>query len=255
MKTLTHKMEMRGTFDGVGQIVRFNWPRYAIAMAGMALACFGYSRLPVWEARSVATAALASFWGMTCSVVVSWWVYDASPLMRWDWLKMELAHPPVRWLNVHAGLDESTLHLRRLWPAAAGETVDIFSQREMTEASIIRARSRGIPAARKVDYRALPFVDAHFDKVFVLFAAHELREPVGRRILLGELRRVMAPAGELVLVEHLRDAANFIAFGPGFLHFHSRQSWLDDLNAAGLRVERERRFTPFVGVFILRTAP
>ena len=55
----------------------------------------------------------------------------------------------------------------------------------------------------------------------------------------------------MVLVEHLRDWVNAVAFGPGFWHFHSETTWRHDLREAGLRVEAERKVTPFVRCFTL----
>ena len=62
----------------------------------------------------------------------------------------------------------------------------------------------------------------------------------------------MTEGGAIVLLEHLRDLPNFVAFGPGFLHFHSRKAWLKDIQEAELRVEREHSVTPFVRCFVLR---
>jgi hypothetical protein len=56
----------------------------------------------------------------------------------------------------------------------------------------------------------------------------------------------------VILVEHLRDPANFIAFGPGFLHFHSRRGWQRGWESAGFGLADEFRITPWVRVFVLR---
>jgi ubiquinone/menaquinone biosynthesis C-methylase UbiE len=81
-----------------------------------------------------------------------------------------------------------------------------------------------------------------------------VRAADGRTQLLRETCRVLKAGGHVVLVEHLRDFANFLAFGPGFLHFHSANSWLGSLREAGLQVEKQGRITPFVHCFVLRKA-
>jgi hypothetical protein len=53
-------------------------------------------------------------------------------------------------------------------------------------------------------------------------------------------------AGRVVIVEHLRDLANFAAFGPGFVHFHSLATWRRAWESAALRLADE-----FVRVFVL----
>ena len=39
--------------------------------------------------------------------------------MRWDWLPRALGFQPGAWINIHAGLDESTPALRALFRRAA----------------------------------------------------------------------------------------------------------------------------------------
>src|SRR5262249_61960756 len=85
-------------------------------------------------------AVPASFW-MVASLVVSWYVYDCSPLTRYEWLPAHLLRRPARWLNLHAGIDEATALLSRLLPESDGRSLDIFGARELTVASIHVART------------------------------------------------------------------------------------------------------------------
>ena len=240
---------------GVTQIVRLNWPFYAGACGLSTLGLVAIAAAPVGApARGVLYAALgAALIGIGNSLVASWLVYDRSPLMRWDWIPGALGFHPSSWINVHAGLDESTPALRRLMPASRGRVFDIFDPREMTESSIHRARrlARLEETPEAVDYRHLPAPAASVEAVLLLLSAHELRTHDARRALLGEVRRILAPGGRVVLAEHLRDVPNLCAFGPGFLHFHSRRSWRRCFAGAGLAVDREFAITPFVRVFVL----
>ena len=54
------------------------------------------------------------------------------------------------------------------------------------------------------------------------------------------------------MIEHMRDPANFLAFGPGFVHFFSRSTWLRALSDAGLSVREEFALTPFLRGFVCR---
>jgi hypothetical protein len=87
--------------------------------------------------------------------------------------------------------------------------------------------------------------------VFLIFSAHEIRRRDSRARFFEELARVLAAEGSVILMEHLRDTANFLAFGPGFLHFHSRREWLRAAAAGNFRVQQEMSITPFVHVFVM----
>ena len=124
----------------------------------------------------------------------------------------------------------------------------------MTEPSIERAR-RTAPELRKAiraSWRRLPLPAGTFDAVFIMFAAHELRRHQARVQLFREAARLLGAGGELILVEHVRDWLNFLAFGPGVLHFFPLRAWLTAAQAAGLQVCAETSKTPFVRVLVLR---
>ena len=238
------------------QIVRFNWPYYAVAGLGLAAgpAVLQWLAFPA-SLRYAAYAGLAvvAMW-LIASLVVSWIVYDRSRLMDWDWVLQALGFSPRSWINLHAGHDESSRALQQIFPAAEGRVFDIFDDREMDEPSIARARrlATNPTAAERADYRHLPLPKGTVDVAMLLLSAHELRSEDARSALFAELRRVLGPAGRVVVAEHLRDWANFLAYGPGVLHFHSRRTWLRCFSRHRFDVHREFSITPFVRVFVLR---
>jgi SAM-dependent methyltransferase len=245
----------RHRFEGVLQIVRYNWPRYmagssAALVPGAWLWC---SRNDGWLRFALWLAVLLAAWWCLASLVASFWIYDQSKLYRWTWIPSVLPAKPGHWLNLHAGLDESSAALRELFPDSTGRTCDFYDAAEMSEFSIRRAREeRHAAADERVRYRRLPFSDETFDAVFLFFAAHELRSASGREAFFRELHRVLARSGNLLLVEHARDLANFVAFGPGCLHFMAAGEWRRLARIAGLQVSQERRMSPFVRTILFR---
>jgi len=136
----------------------------------------------------------------------------------------------------------------------------MYDPSEMSEPSIERARRATAEghgpdphvAPLRCDFKALPLSDGDCDTVFLLFAAHEVRNRASREAFFRELHRSLTSGGVVVLVEHLRDVPNFLAFGPGFLHFLPRSEWLRLGVLSGLELEMEARFTPFVRLFVWR---
>ena len=245
----------RTKFQGLLQVLQFNWRFYSTAAIGLASGVFALVHFPLspwFRAVVVVGLAFAAHWTVM-SLAVSHWVYDRSGITEWQWIPETLVGPPSRWANIHAGFDESSPALHQLFPDSRGATLDIFDPVEMTEPSIAVARSAGQKTGSNTpaDFRNLPLATNELNAVFLLFAAHEIRRSDSRLKFFNELRRVLKTGGRVILVEHLRDWQNFIAFGPGFTHFHSRQAWLDAVCAAGLTVAREFSFTPFVRVFVL----
>jgi SAM-dependent methyltransferase len=236
-------------------ILRYNWRFYAGACAGIGAALpIALYASPPWRTL-VLIGVLPALWWLCSSLLVSYYVYDRSSLYSLRWIEGCLSRSPRRWINIHAGLDETSARLAALFPATESRILDIYDPREMTEPSIAEAR-RVTPSrlqATPADWRALPLPDHAVDTAFLIFAAHELRRPSSRAQLFREIARVLRGGGELVVVEHLRDWANFFAFGPGFLHFLPERAWRHAADAAGLRVRRRTSLTPFVHVFVLRS--
>ena len=170
------------------------------------------------------------------SLAASYYIYDYAGVTRWKWLPATLPFPPRHWLNIHSGLDESTETLTQLFREARGEAVDIYDPVTMTEMSIKRARSSQSTRQPAITARhdSLPAPQSSRDTIFLPLAAHEVRNADQRVELFREVARILTENGQLLLAEHLRDWWNFLAFGPGCLHFQSRTEWLRVAREAGL---------------------
>lgn len=251
----------RSRFAGVANIVRFN-PRFflcALATIGLAFAalCFAKDSFPAsLYLAGLAGLAIATWW-FVASLLVSWWVYDLSGLYRWDWLRPYLGPAPSRLVVAHAGFDEVTSPLRAAFPEREIVTLDFHDPLRMTEPSIRRARQLCPPHPGTLEGNLEPWPSG-IDAPLVLFflSAHEWRNADERAALLRRAREALAEGGRIVLLEHLRDVRNFIAFGPGFFHFHSAKTWETDWQSADLECLGRFRVAFFLGGFVLapRTA-
>ena len=205
---------------------------------------------------AAAFGAFIAAWLASASFLAAHWVFDRSELTRWHWLARECDPAPAKWVHINAGLEETHAPLDEIFPASEGKVLDIYDPQSMSEPAIARARNQK-PVAPGITTRsdALPVDTGWAESVFLLMTAHEIRDPGERDSFFRELARILAPGGRVILVEHLRDGANAAAFGPGVFHFLPRSEWLRLAQVAGLEVEREMQFTPFVRVFFYRHDP
>jgi SAM-dependent methyltransferase len=246
----------RKPYQGLVQILQFNWRSYFGAAMGIGVALLALPSLhPIWRVALLLAAVPATFW-LASSLIVSHYIYDRFPLYDLNWISRILPRAPRTWINIHCGFDETSGLLAAIFPEAISQVVDIYDPQVMTEASIRVARRFkhcAIPsvAAR---YDALAFNTGSFDAAFSIFAAHELRRHDQRVKLFREIERILVPGGDLILMEHSRDLWNFAAFGPGFLHFFSQRAWRKAAFEAGLTMRSEFSMTPFVHVYNLRKA-
>ena len=248
----------RGQFDGVLQIVRYNWTLYIVAVLVSTLVVFLVDVVhpPAALAGLLILGALAAVFWLALSLAVSHYVYDRSDLYRWEWIRDRVAPSPGHVVNIHAGLDETSLALQAIYPAAEVTILDIYDPAEMPEPSIARARreARSTLASVTADFRRLPLETASADLVTVIFVAHELRRAASKETFFREAWRVLPPGGRLLLVEHLRDGWNLAAFGPGALHFFPRHEWLRVARATGFQLGEEFSRTVFVRAFVFLRA-
>lgn len=236
-------------------IARLNWPYYcgALVVLGASLCALLLSD-GLWPRFICGGAAAGVLYFLVGSLGVSHLIYDRSDLYRFKWLDRALRGvKPRHAIFCHSGFDEASESLRENLGGASWKVLDHFDESRMTESSIRRARQlfAPTPGTLAAPYDGWPINAGSVDVVFGLLAIHELRPEVERSAWFAEAKRCLREGGRIVLVEHIRDVANFVAFGPGFLHFHSRASWSQCWESAGLRAIDEFRITPWVRVFVI----
>lgn len=245
----TRGIDVRTRFQGVTNVVRFNWPMYVGAATLSAAALF-------FDSVPLRFLGASSLFYLCVSLLVSHYVYDISDLYQWTWLKKRL-NSPLRIFNIHSGFDETTTQLEDLYPGCPILALDFYDHERNPEPSIARARKL-YPVGEdtiRVDSRHLPFDRGAAPVVCCLLAAHEIRTHSERVKFFKEIARVLGVNGQFFLVEHLRDVPNFMAFGPGFVHFFSRRDWLKAIDESGLQIVEEFPVNVFVRGFELRVAP
>jgi ubiquinone/menaquinone biosynthesis C-methylase UbiE len=240
----------RGRFQGVYNIIRFNWHFYV--MAGLILLSF-LLLIPVVPTSLLfyfKAIIFTSIFVLMVSLLASFYIYDVSDLYKLNWVK-DANHKDV--LTVNAGFDETSDIILQKFPSCKLTICDFYNPQKHTEISIKRAR-KVYPLSSKaiqVSTNQLPFPDNSFDYILAILSAHEIRDAKERISFFEELSRTITPTGEIFVTEHLRDFSNFFAYTIGVLHFHSKASWLKTFNHAKLTVKNEIKTTPFITTFIL----
>lgn len=241
----------RNKFQGVCNIIRFNWHFYALAILVLALLWMSRNYFPTVLQNAVVVALFVGVLLIISSLLVSYYVYDYSDLYELEFLGNCYGQSL---LNVHAGFDETSEIIRQQHPDAQLYVCDFYDPKKHKEISIKRAR-KAYPVAEdtaSIQTAYLPFVDRKFDKSLNILAAHEIRNDRERVQFFKELSRVTKDDGAIYVTEHLRDLPNFFAYTLGFFHFHSRKTWLNTFSKANLSIQQEIKTTPFITTFILQ---
>lgn len=243
------KMEVtRRPFQGITNIVRFNWHFYLMLVVVFILLFALKSKLPPNLQIVLNSGIIVAVILLASSLLVSFYIYDLSDLYQLKWMEKAAGK---NLLTVNAGFDETTGIIRKKFPSANITICDFYDPAKHTEISIRRAR-KAFPSSAEsiaVNTKSLPFSEAAFDNCCAILAAHEIRDKNERVQFFKEIARVTKD--KVFVTEHLRDLNNFLAFNIGFFHFYSRKSWLQTFESADLAVTQEIRTTPFITTFVL----
>ena len=243
---------MRKPFQGVLNIIRFNWHFYVIALSVVSL-LFLFANQGNHSFQIV--LYIAAFFILTAiftSLLASFYIYDISGIYNLDWIKKNNTEKLI--ININAGFDETSVLLNAKFNTAELVALDFYNPKKHTEISIKRARKAypPFPNTKQIETSNLKLDDNSADKIFVVFSAHEIRNDLEKIVFFKELNRVIKPLGEIYITEHLRDFPNFLVYTLGFFHFYPKNSWLNLFKKTNFTMQEELKLNPFVSTFILK---
>lgn len=242
----------RRKFQGVLNILSFNRHFYVFGIITLALIIT--SHLIFHFPAPVFWIIIAAFlYGLLMPLIVSAYVYDFSGYYNFDWLKRFHFEDSraKQILNINAGFDETSFIIKNIFPQSDLKVFDFYDAKRHTEPAIIRARKVSLvyPDTQQIIAHSIPLSDHSVDIIFLLSAVHEIRSQEEKVQFLKECHRLCKANGKVIMVEHLRDFPNFLAFTIGFTHFFSKRTWRKAFEKAGFSTFREEKFTPFMSVF------
>lgn len=244
--------EVRKPFQGVLNIIRFNWHFYVIAIVLVLLILFlANFTNPTIKIISQVVSLLILI-TIIVSLSVSYYVYDLSGLYKFEWIQKDDSED-LSIININAGFDETSDLLKHKFINSNFTALDFYDPDKHTEVSIKRARKQypPYPNTKEIKTSDIELESSSIDKVFMLLSAHEIRNEIERILFFSELKRVLKPNGQIIVMEHLRDVSTFMAYNIGAFHFHSKSSWLHTFNESKLNVISKSKMTPFISIFTL----
>jgi len=242
----------RRKFQGVLNILSFNRHFYVAGLGVLSL-LFVSHFVVKWPPLLFGITVAAFLYGLIMPLLVSAYVYDYSDYYELDWLRTIVQDYSDAGLivNINAGFDETSFILKRKFPRSDLKAFDFYNAERHKEPAIKRARKVSLvyPNTQQVDSGSIPVSDSIADLIFLLSAVHEIRSHDEKILFLRECHRLCNPHGKVIMVEHLRDLPNFLAFSVGFTHFFSRSVWKNAFERAGFATIQETKFTPFMSIF------
>lgn len=244
---------IRRPFQGVGNILRFNWHYYVILLVMIILLLY----LSVFIGGVIQLVFLvfviASLISVITSLTVSYIVYDRSELYEMNFLNEQFLPDNPVVVNVHAGFDESSEIIKLKFPRCKLFVLDFYDPSKHTEVSIKRARKvyPPFPDTQRIDTQKINLEDSSVDLVVLFLSAHEIRDDEERINFFKELNRILKQNGKIFVTEHIRDTANFLAYNIGAFHFHPVQVWMKTFDRSGFKIMKKFKTTPFITNFIL----
>ena len=187
------------------------------------------------------------------SLAISYYIYDYSNLHELKWIDFLNITDNATLVNINAGFDETSAILQHKFPNANLIVLDFYDASKHTEISIERARKAYpvYPNTKTISTKNVSLKENTIDSIFLIFAAHEIRNDAERILFFKQLKNSINDNGKIIVTEHQRDLPNFIAYTIGYFHFYANKTWKKIFHQSALSIQKEFKLNPFVTTFIL----
>ncbi len=245
---------IRKPFQGVLNVVRFNWHFYVIAFL---FTLFLFTCTMICANNLKFILVLTSFLILIPTIIslfVTYYIYDYSKIYDLEFVNNLKIKPKTKLVNINAGFDEFSFIILDKFKNEKLNVFDFYNPEKHTEISIERARktTQIYPNTIQINTSKIHLEDNSVDFVFLLFAAHEIRNSAERITFFKQINLKLKPNGKVIVLEHLRDFPNFLAYTIGFFHFISKNEWTKTFHNSNFEIENEIKITPFLSLFTLQ---
>jgi ubiquinone/menaquinone biosynthesis C-methylase UbiE len=200
METLKRK-----PFQGVTNVVKFNWHFYLIAFfiafSLLASTLFLSDNFKIYGY----IFAILILLPVIISLLITNYIYDYSKIYNLNFLNHLKIKPTETIVNINAGFDEFSLTISNKFKTEKLHVFDFYNPEKHTEISIERARkvSKIYPNTTTIQTSKIPLEANSVDFVFLFFAAHEIRNSQERIIFFKEINRILNQNGKIIVLEPL----------------------------------------------------
>ncbi|WP_316766815.1 methyltransferase [Pedobacter frigiditerrae] len=244
---------LRKPFQGILNIIRFNWHFYVLAF--VLIAClFTITVLFPSQLNWIYYLIIAGVTlGTTLSLIASYYIYDYSNLYSLNWLDDFEVKQGSELLNINAGFDETSYLLKQKYANCNLAAMDFYNPAKHTEVSIERARKAYLPypSTMQIETTNIGLSPKSIDCVFIILAAHEIRDKQEQIIFFKQMKQALRADGKIIVVEHNRDIYNFLVYNLGCFHFFSQRRWKEVFRNSELVLIKTKKTTPFINVYYL----
>ena len=148
---------MRKPFQGVFNIIRFNWHYYLISIILVFGILFIYPEVNPILSIALQSLVILLIFSTTISLIVSAYIYDFSDLYSLSWTGDSDLHKKQIIVNINAGFDETSDLIQQKFSTADLRVFDFYNPDRHTEVSIKRARKAypPFPGTQSISTNAL----------------------------------------------------------------------------------------------------